>query len=217
MAATTTPTCSTILLGRASRRQPAPWRSPGTSAPTHPVPEEAPIKSSLWLATPNIAGAVKLEFGNHVCKHAAGTHKPLRGVDDDGFYVTASSKCENYHSATCRRIARCIQLFIEYPDTAQLNTVAPADVTEPAGAAPPHIEPDLRPPPEPPPNLSTLDKIDYQLAMTNGEFRISESSNIIRGKFLPKSAICYNFLHKSFRARRGQGAETSPRRAVRRR
>jgi|EP00966_Prymnesium_polylepis_P134505 hypothetical protein len=42
-----------------------------------PIPEEAPIKSSIWLVIPNAAGAVKLEFGNHLCRHAPGTHKPL--------------------------------------------------------------------------------------------------------------------------------------------
>ena len=163
---------------------------PWDQCPDAPRPEEAPIKSSLWLATPNIAGAVKLEFGNHVCHHAAGTHKPLRGVDSDGFYVTASSKCENYHSATCRRIARCVQLFIDVPASARLTTSAPADTVEPAAAAAPHSEPDVRPPPEPPP--------DFELALATGNFRISSTSSIIRGKLLPKSAICYDFLHRSF-------------------
>ena len=86
--------------------------------PRRSVAEEAPVKSSIWLATPNIAGAVKLEFGNHLCHHPAGTHKPLRGVDEHGFYVTASSKSENYHDATCRRIARCIRLFVDQSPSA---------------------------------------------------------------------------------------------------
>eukprot|EP00966_Prymnesium_polylepis_P153608 3547089-Prymnesium_polylepis.1 len=81
---------------------------PLDQCPDAPIPEEAPIKSSLWLATPNVAGAVKVQFGNQICRHPSGTHKPLRGVDSDGFYRTASSKCENYHPATCHRIVQVL-------------------------------------------------------------------------------------------------------------
>ena len=162
---------------------------PWDQCPDAPDPEAAPIKSSLWLATPNIAGAVKIEFGNHVCRHAAGTHKPLRGVDEDGFYMTASSKCENYHGATCRRIARCIQLYIDQPATARLPAFTPTKA-EPVTVSAPHDEPDFRPPPEPPP--------DYEIAMANGAFRISSGASIIRGKHLPKSVVCYDFIHRSF-------------------
>ena len=133
---------------------------------------------------------MKLEFGNSVCNHAAGTHKALRGVDADGFYVTASSKCENYHSGTCRRIARCIQLYIDAPVSARLPACDLGDKVEPIAAAAPHDEPDTRPPPEPPP--------DFELALATGNFRISSTSSIVRGKLLPKSAICYDFLHRSF-------------------
>ena len=133
-----------------------------------PRPEEAPIKSPIWLATPNIAGAVKLEFGNHICHHAAGTHKPIRRVDSDGFYVTASSKCENYNPGTCRRIARCIQLYIDAPISARLPACYLGDTVEPIAASAPHSDPDLRPPPEPPP--------DFELALATGNFRISSTS-----------------------------------------
>ena len=161
---------------------------PWDQCPDAPDPSKAPIKSSLWLATPNIAGAVKLEFGNHICRHPSGTHKALRGTDATGTYLTSSSNCENYHPATCRRIARCFHIFSWTPDSARLDS--PPSVVETAAAAPPRYEAAPRPPPKP--------QIDYELALLNGTFRISSDSAVIRGKHLPDSAVRGELLRRSF-------------------
>ena len=153
-----------------------------------PVPEEAPIKSSLWLVTPNIGGAVKIEFGNNICHHPLGTHKPLRGVDSNGTYLTASSKCENYHPASCRRVARCVYLFVKHPESARLPSRVDA---EPSPCTHKDCEHHDKPPPP-------RDKADYETALAGGTFRICVATAIIRGKHLPDSAICYEFVHRSF-------------------
>ena len=160
------------------------------------IPEEAPIKSSIWLVTPNILGAVRIEFGNSICRHPAGTHQALRGTDSDGNYITTSSKCENYHSGSCRRVARCLHLFINYPSTARLDL---SDVAEPAphkhGKCGHAVKP---PPPHDKGAPCDSDRPDHEAALAGGTFRICVAAAIIRGKHLPKSAICYEFIHRSF-------------------
>ena len=160
-----------------------------------PVPEEAPIKSSLWLVTPNICGAVKIEFGNHVCYHPSGTHRPLRGVDADGAYVTASSKCENYHPASCRRVARCVYLFVRHQESARLPPRADA---EPSPCTHKNCERHEKPPPPRDKGALCALNPDYEAALAGGTFRICVATAIIRGKHLPDSAICYEFVHRSF-------------------
>ena len=74
-----------------------------------PVPAEAPIKSTIWLCTPDIAKHVRREFGEppaSLCQHPPGTHKALRGTDSAGSYVTSSSRSENYSAAANLSIAR---------------------------------------------------------------------------------------------------------------
>ena len=160
---------------------------PWDQCPDAEVPEDAPVKSSLWLVTPNIAGAVKIEFGNNLCNHPSGTHKPLRGTDANGFYLTTSSKCENYHPASCRRVVRCIDVFVHNPKMAAYVPPCRNEPHAPRTDMPP---PAVTPPPEPPP--------DYEKALACGTFRICVAAAIIRGKHLPKSAICYEFIHRSF-------------------
>ena len=162
---------------------------PWDQCPDAPIPEEAPVKSSIWLVTPNIAGAVKVQFGNQVCRHPAGTHKALRGVDANGFYLTASSKCENYHPATCRRVVQCLHMFVTNPRAAEHYAAAPAESQR---CSHDHKRPVTNPPP--PRDGNT----DYEAALAGGTFRICVAAAIIRGKHLPKSVICYEFIHRSF-------------------
>jgi hypothetical protein len=89
-------------------------------------PTKVPIKSSVWLATPNLARPIAAIFGvpPHVvnqypagtplslCQHPGGTHKALRGTDSRKQYVTSSSGSENYCAGTNRRIAEVIHAFI---------------------------------------------------------------------------------------------------------
>ena len=56
-------------------------------------PTASPVKGTVWLCTPNIAGIVDGEFGTppqSLCNHPDGTHKALRGTVSSGRYVTSS-------------------------------------------------------------------------------------------------------------------------------
>ena len=179
---------------------------PWDQCPDADDPEKASVKSSIWLATPNIAGAVKIEFGHQICRHPAGTHKALRGADPDGTYVTTSSNCENYHPATCRRVARCLHMFINTPAAARLQLGADTSGEPTTARASDGVT--IKPPPEPPPTGYARATPDYERALAAGTFRIMVASRssprttamsaIIRGKHLPKSAITYEFIHRSF-------------------
>ena len=75
------------------------------------IPNESPIKSTVWLCTPNISEHVEREFGvppASLCCHPPGTHKALRGCDAQGNYLTKSSNSENYSRGTNRSIARTV-------------------------------------------------------------------------------------------------------------
>ena len=92
-------------------------------------PGESPIKSTIWLCTPNIVEPMIAEFGEpptSLCDHPPGTHKALRGVDNKGKYVTASSKCENYSGKTNVSLAVAIKWFCDKykMDTTALATAS---------------------------------------------------------------------------------------------
>ena len=56
------------------------------------------------------------EFGKppeSLCNHPPGTHKPLRGTDANGEYLTSSSKSENYSAGTNSSLASCIAAWLE--------------------------------------------------------------------------------------------------------
>lgn len=58
-------------------------------------PSKSAVKSSVWLCTPNMSDHVRKHFGTtsgSLCNHPPGTHRALRGTDDNGTYVTSSSK-----------------------------------------------------------------------------------------------------------------------------
>ena len=78
--------------------------------PLADVAEDSFIKSSIWLATPNIFPIMHSLFGGLQCYHPKGTHKQLKGVDADGRFRTAAT--ENYSSGTNRLVARGIQWFL---------------------------------------------------------------------------------------------------------
>merc|ERR1712185_623144 len=74
-------------------------------------PASVAVKSSVWLATPNISSIVVEEFGEpprSLCNHPEGTHKALRGADSSGRYVTVTQRSENHSGGTNLSIARCI-------------------------------------------------------------------------------------------------------------
>ena len=119
----------------------------------------------------------------------------MRGTDSEGNYITSSSKCENYHPATCRRVARCVDIFLNYPSSAQLNL---ADKVEPAPHEHDNCGPAVKPPPPRDKKAILSGQPDYDAALAAGTFRICVAAAIIRGKHLPKSAVCYEFIHRSF-------------------
>ena len=78
-------------------------------------PYETPVKSSVWLCTPNVSQHVEAVFGappDSLCSHRVGTHTALRGADKDGIYVTSSSNCENYSAGVNLGIANVVQRFM---------------------------------------------------------------------------------------------------------
>ena len=80
------------------------------------IPSESAVKSTLWLCTPDMVQFLEAEFGkvpSSLCNHPPGTHKPLRGVDEQGRYVTSSSKSENYSGGTNLSLARAIKSRLE--------------------------------------------------------------------------------------------------------
>ncbi|MDC0525857.1 hypothetical protein OAO87_02565, partial [bacterium] len=77
-------------------------------------PKASPVKTTIWLCTPNISSFIVAEFGHppdSLCNHPAGTHKALRGVDASGTYLTKASKSENYSAGTNRSVARSFVAF----------------------------------------------------------------------------------------------------------
>ena len=70
-------------------------------------PETAAIKSTAWLATPNILPHVYDEFAHVQCDHPDGTHKAARGMNAHGAYNTVGT--EAYSAKTNLRIARCVK------------------------------------------------------------------------------------------------------------
>jgi hypothetical protein len=91
-------------------------------------PTKVAIKSSVWLAPPNIAPAICTVFGtppSSLCNHPSGTHKALRGVDANNQYVTMSSGSENYAAGTNRAIAETIHMFVNSSAvTPSINEIA---------------------------------------------------------------------------------------------
>ena len=81
-----------------------------------PEPALSPVKSSIWLCTPDILPYIKAEFGeppHSLCNHPPKTHKALRGADSSGKYLTSTTRCENYSGLTNQSIARAIQQLID--------------------------------------------------------------------------------------------------------
>ena len=73
-------------------------------------PRASPIKATAWLATAPLAKEVAARFGPLQCNHPAGTHKPLRGVDTFGKYITTA--WENYSTKTISIIGECFHAVL---------------------------------------------------------------------------------------------------------
>ena len=75
-------------------------------------------KATAMMFIGKVIEAARREFSGKRCKHKHGTHRPLRGVDERGTYLTASTA--KYSAKFCAAHARCI--------ASSLGNVAPAEV-----------------------------------------------------------------------------------------
>ena len=92
-------------------------------------------------------------------------------------------------------MARCVYLFVKHPESARLPPRADA---EPSPCTHKNCERHEKPPPPRDKGAPCALNPDYEAALAGGTFRICVATAIIRGKHLPDSAICYEFVHRSF-------------------